>query len=115
MILSSGQEFSFYFVPISTLNFNVKEKISDKFEGKINFIHLICIISSFHNVEFIHIFYFLHCVDLPLRAATVWEICLLISPRLLLIFYFSVEWSKLLRNKNTLSVIFSFVLILKNV
>lgn len=34
MILSSGQEFSFYFVPISTLNFNVKEKISDKFEGK---------------------------------------------------------------------------------
>lgn len=37
MFLSSGQEFSFYFVPASTLNFNVKEKISDKFEGKNEF------------------------------------------------------------------------------
>lgn len=69
VIPSSGQEFSFYFVPVLSLDFNVREKISDKFEGRMNFIHLIYIIASVHNVEFIHIFYFLLCLDLPLRAA----------------------------------------------
>lgn len=78
----------------------LEKKFSGTFEGRKNFIDLICIISLFQNEKFIHIFYFLLWVDSLLRASTFWETCLLISPRLLLIFYVSIEWSKLLWHKN---------------